>query len=314
MSLAETGLTVLWRGFLGSCNYACGYCPFAKTEDDRAALAADRASLERFEAWVASRPYIVSILFTPWGEALIRNYYREAFIRLSLMANVATVAVQTNLSCSVGWLERCDLRTAALWISYHPSETPRARFLHKIWRLATMDVRHSVGVVGLREHFGEIEALRRELPRHTYLWINAFKRAPGYYTVGEVERLTGVDPLFELNNRDYSCRGRACRAGETVIAVAADGTARRCHFLPGPIGNIYAPGFETTLTPHPCTAERCRCHIGYSHLKALALPELFGGGLLERRPAGPLQRADALRHMVRFDRDAAASQVSTAGW
>ena len=43
-------------------------------------------------------------------------------------------------------------------------------------------MRFSVGVVGLKEHFGEIEALRRELPPDVYLWVNAYKREPDYYT------------------------------------------------------------------------------------------------------------------------------------
>ena len=97
----DTGLTVLWRGSLASCNYGCNYCPFAKTDDDREALAADRRALERFGAWALSRPYKVSILITPWGEALIRNYYRQAIARFSHAANIETIAVQTNLSCSV---------------------------------------------------------------------------------------------------------------------------------------------------------------------------------------------------------------------
>ena len=48
MTRPDDGLTVLWRGSLESCNYGCPYCPFAKTTDDRDALAADRAALERF--------------------------------------------------------------------------------------------------------------------------------------------------------------------------------------------------------------------------------------------------------------------------
>ena len=96
-------------------------------------------------------------------------------------------------------------------------------------------------------------------------------------------------------------QGRACHAGETAISVIADGTARRCHFLPAPIGNIYDEDFEATLQPRPCTAESCRCHIGYSHLKALDLRALFRGGFLERRPESTPSRDDALRHITRFD-------------
>ena len=312
MNMPDTGLTVLWRGSLASCNYGCSYCPFAKTGDDREALAADRRALERFEAWAASRAYKVSILITPWGEALIRNYYRQAIARLSHAANVETIAVQTNLSCSVDWLEGCDLRKAALWTTYHPSETPRAAFLRKIERLDAMGARYSVGVVGLLQHLDEIEALHRDLPCGAYLWVNAFKRVADYYTQGQREQLIAIDPLFDLNNRDYQSKGRACHAGETAISVIADGTARRCHFLPASIGNIYDADFEAALRPRPCTAESCRCHIGYTHIKALDLRAVFGDGFLERRPAGTPSRDDALRRIAQFD-ERRVSQVSSTG-
>ena len=300
MSLGPTGVTILWRGSLASCNYGCPYCPFAKTRDDRAALAADRAALERFEAWATSRPYPVSVLITPWGEALIRNYYRAAMTRLSHAATIGTIAVQTNLSCSLDWLAGCDLGKLALWTTYHPGETARAPFLDKIRRLDAMGARYSVGVVGLKEHMAEIEALRRELPARAYLWINAYKRVPDYYTAAELDRLTAIDPLFALNNRDYQSRGRACHAGETVISVLADGTARRCHFLHAAIGNIYESGFEEALRPRACEAATCRCHIGYSHLKGLDLRTLFGAGFLERRPDRPLTPEDATRYISGF--------------
>ena len=35
-------LSILYRGPLRSCNYACGYCPFAKQEAEPSVLAADR--------------------------------------------------------------------------------------------------------------------------------------------------------------------------------------------------------------------------------------------------------------------------------
>lgn len=277
------GLTVLWRGSLASCNYGCPYCPFAKTTDSRAALARDRAALERFEGWAVSRPYPVSILITPWGEALIRRYYREAIMRLSHAPGVPTIAIQTNLSCSVRWVGECDLSSIAFWTTYHPGETDRARFVGKIRELDALGARYSVGVVGLKRHFAEIDALRAELPEAAYLWVNAYKRAPNYYSADEAARLSAIDPLFGFNNRVYATRGQACRTGETVISVQADGAAQRCHFSKRSLGNIYDPDFERCLLPRPCAEAQCRCHIGYSHLEALRLDEVFGDGFLERR-------------------------------
>src|SRR5689334_21655097 len=91
-------LSILYRGSLASCNYGCGYCPFAKQVDSAEELAADRASLERFVDWVARCERRISVLFTPWGEALTRPWYRQAMMRLSRMPNVDRVCAQTNLS------------------------------------------------------------------------------------------------------------------------------------------------------------------------------------------------------------------------
>ena len=66
-----------------------------------------------------------------------------------------------------------------------------------------------------------------------------------------------------------------------VGAIRA-GEARRCHFLPTRLGNIYDPGFEAALQPRACPAAACRCHIGYAHMPGLGYRELFGAGFLER--------------------------------
>lgn len=297
----RAGLTVLWRGPLSSCNYDCGYCPFAKRRDSRATLAADRAALVRFADWAASRDFPVSILFTPWGEALIRRAYRDALIRLSHAPNVPTVAIQTNLSASIDWIADCDTGAVALWATYHPGETPRARFLDKIHRLEAMGVRYSVGIVALRAHFDEIERLRADLPPSAYLWINAEESLQGRYADAEVERLVAVDPLFELNNRAWPSLGRACAGGETAISVRGDGEARRCHFVETPIGNIYDPAFERALMARTCPRAACDCHIGYSHLGALDLAGVFGDGLIERRAARPARDQASMR-IAAFER------------
>ena len=294
-------LTVLWRGSLASCNYGCDYCPFAKTKDDREALRADRQALAKFTQWAQGFSQPVSVLFTPWGEALIHGYYRDGMVELSHAKNIQTIAIQTNLSCSVAWVSKCDLTSAAFWCTYHPGETDRGKFVKKIATLEEMGARYSVGVVGLKEHFREIQELRAELPKSAYLWVNAYKREPDYYDENELQELTAIDPLFPLNNRSYTSFGRQCRAGAQVISVLYDGTARRCHFLEQPIGNIYETNFEKQLRPRACTAASCRCHIGYSHLKDLDLPAVYGDGFLERRPSGFPAKNAATQAMQRFD-------------
>lgn len=279
-------LSILYRGPLSSCNYACDYCPFAKHVETRQEHDTDRRALERFVDWVGERADDrIGVFFTPWGEALARKRYQEALIALTTMPHVVKGAIQTNLSCRLDWVERCDKQKLALWATYHPAETTRARFLAKCAELDERGVRYSVGVVGLKEHAEEIDALRRELPEHVYLWINAYKRTPDYYGDADVQRFMAVDPLFPVNNQYHPSRGHACNAGHSVVSVDGDGTMRRCHFIKAAIGNIYEEGFERTLRPTACTNATCGCHIGYVHMPELKLDAVFGDGILERVPA-----------------------------
>ncbi len=288
-------LTILYRGPLSSCNYACTYCPFAKHHETRTELANDRRALGRFVDWVVGHPeHRLAVLFTPWGEALIRWWYQEALVRLTQQTHVSRAVIQTNLSCPLDWVERCHKDRLALWATFHPTEVARDRFIARCRELDHRGVRFSVGVVGLKEHADAIAALRRELPAHVYLWINAYKDRPEYYQEEEIQRLEAIDPLFRVNNQRHPSLGRACRAGHTVIAVDGAGTIRRCHFIKEPLGNLYEPGFKRVLSPRPCTNATCGCHIGYVHLEDLGLYATFGDGVLERIPAQPIWRQNLI--------------------
>lgn len=281
-----TSLMLLYRGRLKSCNYDCSYCPFAKGVDTRESLEGDAHDLERFVDWIVCHPELsIGVLFTPWGEALIRRHYRQAIVRLSMLDHVRKVAAQTNLSHSPGWLREARRDRVALWCTYHPSQVSRADFLGRCQVLDQLGVRHSVGMVGLHADMPEVGALRDALPASTYLWVNAYKREPGYYTEQQVQALEAIDPLFHFNLGEHPSRGKACLAGEQVVSVLGDGTVRRCHFIEEPIGNLYERGFLQRLVPRPCTARSCRCHIGYVHMPGLGLRERFGDGVLERIPA-----------------------------
>lgn len=275
---------ILYRGPLSSCNYACGYCPFAKTRNTRAELEHDADCLRRFVTWVASRREQIGVLFTPWGEAMIHRHYREAMRELSHLPNVWRVAAQTNLSFAIDTLNDCNHTTTALWTTYHPTETTIPRFTAQCSALREAGIRHSVGVVGKKESFADIHTLRDALPPETYLWINAWKREPGYYSESDLAELRRIDPHFDFNASPHPSLGLSCRSGHTAFTVDGAGDARRCHFIPQVIGNIYAPDFDQSLRPKPCTIAECRCHIGYVHLDHLQLDQIFGDGLLERIP------------------------------
>jgi MoaA/NifB/PqqE/SkfB family radical SAM enzyme len=286
-------LSILYRGPLSSCNYGCDYCPFAKRHETATELAVDRRALERFTTWVAGRDREhdhdrIAILFTPWGEALTRRWYRDALVRLTNRPHVERAAILTNLAAPLDWVGDCDLRRLALWTTYHPTQVPRATFLAQCQELDRRGVRYSVGVVGLRDQIAEAQAIRHELPPHVYVWINAYKPELGDYTEDELRQLEAIDPLFPVNAQRHPSLGRSCRAGRSVISVDGDGTIRRCHFIREPIGNLYDPGFEACLVERPCTNATCSCHIGYVHLDHLELYPVFGPGVLERIPREPI--------------------------
>jgi hypothetical protein len=291
--LEDDALRILYRGRLASCNYDCGYCPFAKRRDTRETLARDAADLERFVRWVETCAQPVAVLFTPWGEGLVRKHYVEALVRLSHAANVRRVAIQTNLSSNLRWLVRAQPESLALWCTYHPGQVTRATFLARVDRLRAAGVRFSVGVVGAREHFAEIAALREALRPGEYLWVNALDPRPeGYYQESERRWLQAIDPHFATNEHPPASAGARCRAGDTAISVDGDGNVRPCHFVQRDLGNLYDGSFFARRAAAACPNATCDCFIGYVQRTDLDVVRAFDQGSLERVPrdwrAGPL--------------------------
>lgn len=277
-------LTVLYRGPLASCDYDCPYCPFAKRRDTPDQLRADRAALERFSIWAAAQTGDrLSVLFTPWGEGLVRSWYRRTLVELSRLPHIRRVAIQTNLSCRTEWLADADPAKLALWCTYHPGETPYDRFLARTRELADRGIRFSVGIVGLPEHREDALRLRADLPEQVYLWVNAAEGRT--YEDAEADAWTAVDPLFPYSRRPHRSAGLPCRTGESVISVDGEGTVRRCHFVRAELGNLYDGSYRAALRPRACPLALCDCHIGYVHLESLPLYDVFAGGVLERIPA-----------------------------
>ena len=265
-------LSLLYRGDLSSCNYDCGYCPFAKRVDSALLTAQDRAGLERFVAWCDKTNFGLRILFTPWGEALVRKHYREAFVRLSHMDNVRELGIQTNLSRDPSWLAAAHKAPINLWCTYHPSQTTRLRFLRRIQLLVQMGIGFSVGMVALQEDFAEIQSMHQSLQdlarsagKPIYLWLNAYDaRGADYYRPQDIERLVAIDPHFAYNVQPFSSLGADCRAGHGAISVNAQGEVRPCHFVQRSLGNLYDGSFERKLSRQPCPNGQCECYIGYA--------------------------------------------------
>ena len=278
-------LNILYRGPLSSCNYDCGYCPFAKRHETAAELKRDQQALARFVAWVAKhRDGEISILFTPWGEALVRRWYRQTLVELSHLPYLRRVAIQTNLSCRLDWLAACNTGKVNFWCTWHPSEIALDEFLAQAVELDRYGVQYSVGIVGVREAFDHIRRARARLAPQVYLWINALKDMPKYYSADEVEFLESIDPHFRTNLVNHASLGEHCWAGETAIAVDGAGDIRRCHFVRVVIGNIYQPDWWQALQRRVCPNATCGCHIGYVHLPRLGQQAIYGDGLLARIP------------------------------
>ncbi|MFB9328063.1 STM4011 family radical SAM protein [Paenibacillus aurantiacus] len=282
-----------YRGSLSSCNYDCPYCPFSKNKDSAATLAKDREQLIAFVDWVkAQQPagHRLSIFFNPYGEGLIHRWYREAMVELSHMPHVDKVAIQTNLSAKLDWTDRLDRQKAAFWATYHPGQTTKANFVRQCVRLFEQGLPLSVGTVGVRSAFDAIASLRRALPPELYMWVNAYKDKPDYYTTSDRAFLRGIDPLFESNLSDYDSAGHRCGAGLDVFYVQGPGLVKRCYKDRQVIGHLYRDGLDVLSRQRLCRMKTCDCYIGYIHMPELGLQEVYGDRLLERI-ASPKVRA-----------------------
>jgi hypothetical protein len=217
----------------------------------------------------------------------VRRHYRDAMLELAAMPQVSQVAVQTNLAGPLAWLDDAPRERISLWCTYHPSQTPLARFVERVQRLARMGIRHSVGMVAMHEHRDAISALKAALP-HTPFWLNAYdRRGPGYYTADDLRRLEALDPWFGHEHAPTPSRGKPCRAGAEVISVDGDGEVKRCHFIPRRLGNLYTDALDGMLEERPCSRIKCECFIGYAHRRDLDIHDAFGDGVLARiRPVG----------------------------
>ncbi len=275
---------ITYRGSLSSCNYDCHYCPFAKTTNSRTELQQDYQALDRFVTWVQQRPETIRLLITPWGEALVRKPYQQAMITLSHANNIDKVAIQTNLSGNLAWVNQANKQRLALWTTFHPSQTTLEKFVAKCLYLHQNKVRFSVGTVGLKSDLDLIEALRKALPESIYLWVNAYKDEANYYADQDIRRIMQVDPLFDINRQNYPSMGEDCDSGHHSFMVDHLGDVQRCHLIKDKFANIYDDDFARHLQPRVCGIERCDCHIGYIHLKKLKLHQVFKHGMVERIP------------------------------
>lgn len=254
-------------------------------------LAKDRQGLETFVEWASlqgTAGHRLSIFFNPYGEGLIHRWYKEAMISLSNMEHVEKVAIQTNLSANLDFIHKLNRNKAAFWATYHPGQVSEDKFLTQCMTLYENNVPFSVGSVGIRSAFPAIASLRAALPESVYLWVNAYKDKPDYYTAEDLSILSKIDPHFAVNAMDYESLGQTCNAGNEVFYVQGAGLVKRCYKDRGVIGNLYRDGLEGLSAVRACRMKVCDCYIGYIHMPELKLQNIYGSGLLERIPYGAM--------------------------
>jgi hypothetical protein len=283
-------LLVLFRTRLEWCNYTCHYCPW-NAEAHRLPASAfrdDAARLGRILDRVAELPRPVEFFITPKAEYLVLPYWRDAVARLTHMPHVERVTVQTNLSFDLPpLLDAIAPGKLALWTTCHPTEIDDAGLeaLHGRWQLLlARGVPFSVGIVGTRANLPAIRSLRQRLDPGIYLWVNAYKREPEYYTPAELDELRRIDPYFDLNDQHFPSLGRPCSAGHTAVYLDDEGDLRRCFFVGDVLGNLFRDGWTTLDAALACPKPTCHCYVGHMHIVELGFRAIYGKYLAARIP------------------------------
>lgn len=276
------GKQFFYRGYLTSCNYACGYCPFSKRRMTEEQRRKDQEALEQFVCQMEAETEEHALLIVPYGEALIQEYYWVAMARLSQIPSEEYVGCQTNLSFPVEKMlsvyeasggEKQKLR---LWCTFHPSMTTVEAFVGQCQELEQADIAYCVGAVGNPDEIFWIQELRKKLPEHVYVWINQMDGRKKKYTEEEIQRFQEIDPYFPLELRHYPADSSKCRksvfqeadgsryfcnlhaaqTGKACHDLLASQTEEKCHTLSH-------PREEEGYTNSVCKRRECSCYLAY---------------------------------------------------
>ncbi len=304
---------ILYRGSLKSCNYRCSYCPFSKRRGSLSEWDRDREQWMRFVDSLVNcgnesgeqdpplfgdraadgkrhrLPYPAgAVMVTPYGEALIHDWYWQGLGRLSAAGGMDCVGAQTNLSFpvkeSVETYRKAGGMTEKLrlWATFHPEMTSVERFTAQCRRVREEGAALSAGVVGAPENLEVIRRLRKELPEDIYLWVNKMDGARRPYTDQEIQAFSDIDPVFFRELAAVRADVSRCR---DRLFVEADGSLRRCNIGPLLEGNWY-DGQERQIFERPpvCGRRRCSCYLAYGGRDDVMNYVLFGVYPLFRIP------------------------------
>ena len=268
-----------YRGQLRSCNYSCGYCPFSKHKISQRELLQDAEALKRFTVFLTQgRVGCVSVLMTPYGEALIHDYYWRALAQLTASPFILAAGCQTNLSFAVEDMleifQQCggQIERLRLWCTFHGAMTTVEDFAEQCRRLTECGIAYSVGAVGEPSQLAQLKKLRASLPEEIYLWINRMEGLKRAYTPEQREAFKAIDPYFDLELSGPSADMNRCSGGRQSLLVRGDGQCLACHISGVKLGNLYTGDWREQGAQTNCRAKRCHCQLAYSN--RVDIPEL----------------------------------------
>ena len=261
---------IYYKGHAKDCNYSCSYCPFAKNTESKHDI--DKKYLNKFVDYIENTKFNhqISIMFTPYGEALTKKYYYDAISRLSKCNHVESVSCQTNASFSpkvfLNYLEQsnANFNKISLWASFHKEMTTIDAFIANILELHSK-INLSVGTIGFAKDKTEIELLRKLLPLDIYLWVN---KPEG--TKADYMDFSYIDPLYKLEDKVLKCDINHCNAGIDSILVKESGNIYLCHLSKKSSGNLYT-NFEIDRVQ----LGACHCYLTYCHRRDNNFPEII---------------------------------------
>lgn len=263
---------IYYRGILSSCNYSCSYCPFAKRKSNQAELKKDFQQLNRFYREIENTTFDkpVGIFFTPYGEALIHNYYIEMMAKLSKLKSIKYVSCQTNFSFDIdkflGLIKENDgdLSKIKLWATYHSEMIDPEIFSNKA-KIISEHIDISVGMVAIPGKSDEVVEFREVLSQNIYLWINGKAREKSRYTKKEIDKLINVDPLFGSELFRHKVEKNCCTSGVESIFIEANGDIYPCNINKNKLGNFYES--KISWKEVSCKRRICDCFLAYSNRK-----------------------------------------------
>lgn len=297
---------VLYRGSLKSCNYDCSYCPFSKHRMTQQELEKDR------EQWVdfigclqkqAEQSGIHAMMVTPYGEALVHEWYWEGLAKLSRLSWIKAAGAQTNLGFSFSWAAEIfenyggNYKKLRLWATFHPEMTTADAFVKKCQELAAAGVKISAGAVGVPEHLHLLRQLREKMPKDIYVWINRMDGLKRAYSSKEIQEFSELDPYFY---RELQAHPSAAAECTERLFIEGNQRVRMCNISPV-LQARSQPQAKSQLKSQSksrsksagerkdtaCSRKNCSCYLAYGGRNNLVNQLLFGPWPLFRIPRRP---------------------------